>query len=88
MAVYPNRERALKHIKRTQAAYLYGRFPQRYILGMPCCDPGLLTMGRDHDTTCLANVERLQGAVMQLHGRMQLAYQGLGIPQVIRHAQA
>ncbi|THA31782.1 hypothetical protein E6R18_15730 [Streptomyces sp. A1277] len=34
MPVYPNRERALRHLKRTQTAYLYGRFPQRYILGI------------------------------------------------------
>lgn len=33
MPVYPNRERALRHIKRTRAVCLYGRFPQRYILG-------------------------------------------------------
>ena len=88
MPVYPDRDRALRHIKRTQAAYLYGRFPQRYILGMPCCDPGLLTMGRDHNTECLANMARLQGSVMQLHGRLQMAYYGHGIPQEIRHAQA
>ncbi|MFD5724667.1 hypothetical protein ACFWMT_01010 [Streptomyces sp. NPDC058368] len=39
MPVYPNRERALRHVKRTRAAYLYGRFPQRYILGMPWRPP-------------------------------------------------
>ncbi len=87
MPVYPDRDRALRHIKRTQAAYLYGRFPQRYILGMPCCDPGFLTLGQEHTMSCLANVERLQGTVMQLHGRMQMAYQGLSTPRVIRHAQ-
>lgn len=38
--VYPNRDRSLRHIKRTQAIYLYGRFPQRIVLGMPCCQPG------------------------------------------------
>lgn len=81
MPVYPNRERALRHLKRTQAVYLYGRFPQRYILGMPCCDSGILTLGGQHDGGCLMNVERLQGAVMQLHGRMQMAYQGCSIPQ-------
>ncbi|MEU1219211.1 hypothetical protein [Streptomyces microflavus] len=88
MPVYPNPIRALRHLKRTQATYLYGRFPQRHILGMPCCDPGLLTQGRDHSSECLANVERLQGTLVQLHGKMQMAYQGCGIPQVIRHAQA
>lgn len=34
-STYPNRDRALRHIKRAQAVYLYGRFPQRYALGMP-----------------------------------------------------
>lgn len=88
MPGYPNRERALRHVKRTQAAYLYGRFPQRYILGMPCCDPGFLTLGRDHSSECLANVARLQGAINQMLGRMQMAYDGHGILQEIRHAQA
>ncbi|MET9050131.1 hypothetical protein ABZW50_03130 [Streptomyces bacillaris] len=88
MAVYPNRDRALRNLKRNRATYLYGRFPQRHILGMPCCDPGLLTMGKEHTLSCLASVERLQGAVMQLHGRMQMAYQGHSIPQVIRRAPA
>ena len=88
MPGYPNRERTLRHIKRTQAAYLYGRFPRRHILGMPCCDSGFLMQGGEHDGDCLANVARLQQTVMQMHGRMQMAYEGLGIPQVIRHAQA
>lgn len=88
MSVYPNRDRALRHLKRTRATYLYGCFPQRHILGAPCCDPGLLTMGRDHDTTCLASVERLQGAVMQLHGKMRMAYQGHSLPQVTQRAPA
>ena len=86
MLPYPNRERTLRHIKRTQAAYLYGRFPQRIVLGMPCCDPGLLTQGRDHSNECLANLARLQGAVMQLHGRMRMAYEGACFPQEIRRA--
>ncbi|MFE3495275.1 hypothetical protein ACFXOS_19750 [Streptomyces sp. NPDC059175] len=78
---YPNRARALRHVHRTRAAYLYGRFPQRYILGVPCCENGFLTQGRDHGDACLAAIERLQGAVVQLHGRIQMAYEGHGIPQ-------
>lgn len=34
---YPNRDRALRHIQRTRAAYQYGRSPQRWVLGI---DPG------------------------------------------------
>lgn len=88
MPVYPNRERALRQVHRTRTAYLYGRFPQRVILGMPCCDPGFLTQGREHTMSCLAALEQLQGAINQMHGRLQMAYQGHGIPPVMRHAQA
>lgn len=31
---YPDRERTLRHQQRGRAHYLYGRFPQRYALGM------------------------------------------------------
>lgn len=30
---YPDRDRALRHAERARASYLYGRFPQRYVLG-------------------------------------------------------
>ncbi|MEV0884739.1 hypothetical protein AB0J03_12985 [Streptomyces microflavus] len=72
--MYPNRERALKHIKRTQAVYLYGRFPQRYILGAHCCEVGFFTQGKGHGSECLASVERLQGTLVQVNGTMRLAY--------------
>lgn len=88
MPVYPNRDRTLRHIKRTQAAYLYGRFPQRVVLGMPCCSTGFLTRGDEHTVTCQANLERLQGAIVRMHGRLQMAYQGAGFPQEIRRAHA
>lgn len=87
MPVYPNRERALRHLKRTQAAYLYGRFPQRYILGMPCCDPGFLTKGRDHSSECLANLARLQGAINQMHAEMQQAALTHGYPHYYEGAR-
>jgi len=32
--VYPDRDRALRHLRRSQAVYLYGRFPQRFVLGL------------------------------------------------------
>jgi hypothetical protein len=83
---YPNRERALRHLHRTRAVYLYGRFPQRYILGMPCCDRGFLMQGKEHDNNCLANVERLQGTVVQMLGRIQLAVDGHGFPQRLPHS--
>ncbi|MFC8494724.1 hypothetical protein ACFUJU_28810 [Streptomyces sp. NPDC057235] len=35
---YPDRARALRHVHRVREEYLYGRFPQRYILGMPPSD--------------------------------------------------
>lgn len=38
MRPYPNRDLALRHLRHTQAVYRYGRFPQRYILGMPPLD--------------------------------------------------
>lgn len=88
MPVYPNRDRTLRHIKRTRAAYLYGRFPQRIVLGMPCCDTGFLMQGGEHDSDCLANAARLQQTINQMHGRLQMAYQGAGFPQVIRPAHA
>lgn len=31
--VYPDRDRSLRHLRRSQAVYLYGRFPQRVVLG-------------------------------------------------------
>lgn len=31
---YPDRDRALRQLQRTRAAYRYGRFPQRYVLGV------------------------------------------------------
>lgn len=31
--VYPDRGRSLRHLRRSQAVYLYGRFPQRVVLG-------------------------------------------------------
>lgn len=31
--VYPDCGRALRHLRRSQALYLYGRFPQRVVLG-------------------------------------------------------
>lgn len=34
MRVYPDRGRALRHLRYTQAVYRYGRFPRRYVLGM------------------------------------------------------
>ena len=60
MPVYPNRDRTLRHIKRTRAAYLYGRFPQRIVLGMPCCDPGFLTKGREHTIGCPSLAHSMQ----------------------------
>lgn len=88
MPVYPNRDRTLRHIRRTRAEYLYGRFPQRIVLGMPCCDPGFLTQGRDHSNECLANLARLQQTINQMHGRLQMAYQGAGFPQEMRRVHA
>jgi uncharacterized protein (DUF924 family) len=32
--VYPDRERALRHLRYKQAVYRFGRFPQRYVLGI------------------------------------------------------
>lgn len=32
--LYPDRDRALRHLRRTQAVYLYGRCPQRVVLGL------------------------------------------------------
>ncbi len=34
MSRYPDRDRALRHLQRTQAVYRYGRFPQRHIIGI------------------------------------------------------
>jgi hypothetical protein len=31
---YPNRARALRHLRWAQAVYRYGRCPQRYVLGV------------------------------------------------------
>lgn len=31
---YPDRGRALRHIQRQRAMYLYGRFPRRYMFGL------------------------------------------------------
>ncbi|MEU0309769.1 hypothetical protein [Streptomyces cyaneofuscatus] len=81
MAIYPNPHRALRHLKRGRAAYLYGRFPQRHLLGMPCCDPGLMTQGREHSDPCLANLERLRGTIVQAFGRIQMAYEDRSHPQ-------
>ncbi|GFH38900.1 hypothetical protein [Streptomyces pacificus] len=81
---YPSRARALRHVHRTRAAYLYSRFPQRHILGMSCCEIGFPTQGRDHGDACLAAIERLQGALVQMHGRMRMAYEGHGVPQQLR----
>ncbi|MFE3383002.1 hypothetical protein [Streptomyces anulatus] len=81
MAVYPNRNRALRHLQRTRSAYLYGRFPQRHILGMACCDPGLMSQGREHSAPCLASIKRLQGAIVQAFGRIQMAYEDRNAPQ-------
>ncbi|MCY0961559.1 hypothetical protein [Streptomyces sp. H27-H5] len=83
-AGYPNRDRALRHVHRTRATYLYARFPQRHILGMPCCGPGFLTLGKDHDSTCLASAKRLQGAIDQMCGRIRMAYEGGGFPHTYR----
>lgn len=58
---YPNRDRSLRQLHRTRAVYQYGRFPQRYVLGMQeskpqhyigaptwCCNQAFLTLGKEH----------------------------------------
>ena len=34
MRPYPRADRALQHLRHTQAVYQYGRYPQRHALGM------------------------------------------------------
>ncbi|MFJ4418307.1 hypothetical protein [Streptomyces sp. NPDC088925] len=63
---YPNRDRALRHLRHTQAVYLYGRVPVRYVLGL--------------DQTPAEEVETIQEAVRRMAFRVNLAGCGFGVP--------
>jgi hypothetical protein len=43
---YPNAERALNNLRRQQAVYQYGRFPQRYVMGFDVPHPQFEMDGR------------------------------------------
>lgn len=57
---YPNRDRALRHLRYSQAAYLYGRCPQRVVLGFSGVEEALLTMARRVTKTLRTSQDRGQ----------------------------
>ncbi|WP_037872341.1 hypothetical protein [Streptomyces sp. SPB074] len=63
---YPNRDRALRHLRHMQAVYLYGRVPARYVLGF--------------DQTPTEEVLAIQEAVRRMAFHADLASHGFGVP--------
>lgn len=63
---YPNRDRALRYLRHTQAVYLYGRIPVRYVTGF--------------DQRSTKQVAAIQEAVRRMAFHMNLAGRGFGGP--------
>jgi hypothetical protein len=57
---YPNRDRALRHLRYSQATYLYGRCPQRVALGFSGIEEALLTTARRVQKTLRTSRDRSQ----------------------------
>jgi len=46
---YPNADRASRNLRRQQAVFLYGRVPQRHVLGLDAWRPDFLMDGSSGD---------------------------------------